>query len=54
MAGEVPLGMATAWGFIEGLLDFLTVVGFWEVLSIDGQGFKRKRVSECLPIAGNV
>ncbi len=47
MAGEVPLGMATAWGFIEGLLDFLTVVGFWEVLSIEGQGFKRKRVSVC-------
>jgi DDE family transposase len=45
MAGEVPLVMATAWGFVEGLLDFLTVVGFWEVLSIDGQGFKRKMVS---------
>ena len=37
--------MATAWGFVEGLLDFLTVMGFWEVLDIDGQGFERKMVS---------
>ncbi len=51
MAGEVPLVMATAWGFVEGLLDFLTVVGFWEVLSIDGQGFKRKMVSVCQLLA---
>jgi hypothetical protein len=45
MAGEVPLVMATAWGFVEGLLDFVTVLGFWEVLNIDGQGFKLKMVS---------
>ncbi len=51
MAGEVPLVMATAWGFVEGLLDFLTAVGFWEVLSIDGQGFKRKMVSVCQLLA---
>jgi hypothetical protein len=51
MAGEVPLVMATAWGFVEGLLDFLTVLGFWEVLNIDGQGFKRKMVSVCQLLA---
>jgi DDE family transposase len=51
MAGEVPLVMATAWGFVEGLLDFLTVLGFWEVLNIDGQGFKRKMVSGCQLLA---
>lgn len=51
MAGEVPLVMATAWGFVEGLLDFLTVVGFWAVLDIDGQGFKRKMVSVCQLLA---
>ena len=51
MAGEVPLVMATAWGFVEGLLDFLTVLGFWEVLDIDGRGFKRKMVSVCQLLA---
>jgi Transposase DDE domain len=51
MAGEVPLVMATAWGFVEGLLDFLTVLGFWDVLDIDGQGFQRKMVSVCQLLA---
>lgn len=51
MAGEVPLVMATARGFVEGLLDFLTVLGFWQVLDIDGQGFKRKMVSVCQLLA---
>ena len=51
MAGEVPLVMATAWGFVEGMLDFLTVIGFWEVLNIDGGGFKRKMVSVCQLLA---
>lgn len=51
MAGEVPWVMATAWGFGEGRLDFLKVVGFGEVLSIDGTGFKRKMVSVCQLLA---
>jgi hypothetical protein len=51
MAGEVPLVMATAWGFVEGLLDFLTVIGFWEVLDIEGQGFRRKMVRVCQLLA---
>ncbi len=51
MAGEVPLVMATAWGFVEGLLDFLTVIGFWEVLDIDGRGFRRKMGSVCQLLA---
>jgi hypothetical protein len=51
MAGEVPLVMATAWGFVEGLLDFLRVLGFWQVLDIDGRGFKRKMVSVCQLLA---
>jgi hypothetical protein len=36
---------------VEGLLDFLMVLGFWEVLNIDGQGFKRKMVSVCQLLA---
>jgi hypothetical protein len=51
MAGEVPLVMATAWGFVEGLLDFLRALGFWEVLAIEGQGFERKMVSVCQLLA---
>jgi hypothetical protein len=45
MAGKVPLVMATAWGFVEGLLDFLSVLGIWEVLNIDGEHFERKMVA---------
>jgi hypothetical protein len=51
MAGEVPLVMASAWGLVEGVLDFLSLIGFWEVLDIDGQRFKRKMVSVCQLLA---
>ena len=51
LAGEVPLVCATAWGFVEGLLSFMEVVGFWEVLDMDGEGFERKLVSVCQLLA---
>jgi len=51
MAGEVPLVCATAWGFVEGLMSFMEVVGFWEVLDIEGEHFERKMVSVCQLLA---
>lgn len=51
LVGEVPLVCATAWGFVEGLLSFMEVVGFWDVLDIDGERFERKLVSVCQLLA---
>jgi hypothetical protein len=51
LAGEVPLVCATAWGFVEGVLNFMGAVGFWEVLDIEGKRFERKMVSVCQLLA---
>ena len=51
MAGEVPLVCATAWGYVDQLLTFMHMIGFFAVLNIDGQRFERKMVSVCQLLA---
>lgn len=51
MAGEVPLVCATAWGYVDQLLTFMHLIGFFTVLDIDGQRFERKIVSVCQLLA---
>ena len=51
MAGKVPLVCATAWGYVEQLLSFMHLIGFFRVLDIEGDKFERKMVSVCQLLA---
>jgi len=51
MAGKVPLVCATAWGYVDQLLSFMHLIGFFRVLDIEGDKFERKMVSVCQLLA---
>ena len=51
MAGKVPLVCATAWGYVDELLSFMHLIGFFRVLEIKGEKFERKMVSVCQLLA---
>lgn len=51
LAGEVPVVMSTAWGLVEGFVNFVGWIGLWEVMAIDGERFKRKMVGVCQLLA---
>jgi len=50
LAGEVNMVGGTGWSFVEPFLAFLGVIGFYEVIQIDGERFIRKMMAVSLLI----
>src|SRR3972149_10447393 len=48
LAGEVAMVGGTGWSFVEPFLAFLGEVGFFEILQVDGEKFRRQMAAVSL------